>query len=66
MDLVSTFFLMISIIVSSCERPHYGVNPKEWVVTTPFLTLADGKLEPQAKAYSGYSPSNRESDCGEG
>jgi len=56
--------LMISIVVSSCERPHYGVDPKEWVVTTPFSTLTDG--EPQANVYSGYSPSNRESDCGEG
>jgi len=55
---------MISIVVSSCERPNYGVDPKEWVVTTPYSTLADS--EPQAKVYSGYSPSNRESDCGEG
>lgn len=56
--------VMISIVVSSCERPHYGVNPKEWVVATPSSMLPDG--EPQAKVYSGYTPSNRESDCGEG
>ncbi len=58
--------LMISIIVFSCERPHYGVHPKEWDVATTYLTLADDKPQ-QAKAYSGQStPSNCESDCGGG
>ena len=58
--------LMFSIVVSSCERPHYGVDPKEWDIATTFSTLADDKPR-QEKVYSGHSTLiNRESDCGEG